>query len=354
MSEIWYFNASPKALGTQGTSYSVGFTSNGTHYTILRNGTVFKEKFYLYYNDTEAYKSGWKNTAFRTVTFDEAPTGDLLTYLEANATKLEAEPFEFKRYYKNDALIGTGTYKFRHYSATEPVATVYTLSGKWKLGESEAIFTNPDWYYTQTINFTSNGSSFTGITVNSESAAVESRMWYINGSTQTIVFGKEYSGVWVNTAYCNIDFGTTPQTVTEEFYNWFVENATYQGYTVKVTHWDEGYAHADATRIKFNTPPTSNDDYDYTTGCSYDDTNLYNSDGGSVTEPVTVQHVQKIYIFSGDVTSDSGYGGYGNGGAYKIGSGEAVWWSGSDHIYSSPIVIEPTEGMVISICHCQD
>ncbi len=54
MSEIWYFNASPKALGTQGTSYSVGFTSNGEHFTVLRNGTVFKEKFYLYYNDTEA------------------------------------------------------------------------------------------------------------------------------------------------------------------------------------------------------------------------------------------------------------------------------------------------------------
>lgn len=351
MSLKWYFNDSPKALGTQGTSYSIGFTSAGMHFSILRNGTVFKEKFFLYYDDTEAYKSGWKNSAYRTVTFDTEPTGALLTYLEANATAIQEDPYKFKRYYKNDALIGTGTYKFRHYSATEPVATVYTLIGKWKLGDSEAIFTNPDWYYTQTINFTSNGSSFTGITVNSESAAVESRMWYINGSTQTIVFGKEYSGVWVNTAYCNIDFGTTPQTVTEEFYNWFVENATYQGYTVKVTHWDEEYGHGDATRIKFNTPPTSNDDYDYTTGVTYDDTNLYNSDGGSVTEPVTVQHVQKIYIFSGDGTSDNGYG---NGGAYKIGSGEAVWWSGSDHIYSSPIVIEPTEGMVISICHCQD
>lgn len=351
MSLKWYFNASPKALGTQGTSYSIGFTSAGTHYSVLRNGTVFKEKFYLYYDDTEAYKSGWKNSAFRTVTFDTEPTGALLTYLEANATAIQEDPYKFKRYYKNDALIGTGTYKFRHYSATEPVATTYTLSGKWKLGESEAIFTKPGWWYTQTINFTSNGASFTAITVDNASAAVESQMWYINGSTQTIVFGKEYSGVWVNTAYCNIDFGSTPQTVTEEFYNWFVENATYQGYTVKVTHWDYEWGHGDATRIKFNTPPTSNDDYDYTTGVTYDDTNLYNSDGGSVTEPVTVQHVQKIYIFSGDGTSDNGYG---NGGAYKIGSGEAVWWSGSDHIYSSPIVIEPTEGMVISICHCQD
>ena len=114
MSEIWYFNASPKALGTQGTSYSVGFTSNGEHFTMLRNGTVFKEKFYLYYNHTEAYKSGWKSTAFRTVVFDQAPSGALLTYLEANATKMEDEPIKFRHYTGDTSLIGTGSYKFRH------------------------------------------------------------------------------------------------------------------------------------------------------------------------------------------------------------------------------------------------
>lgn len=341
MSLKWYFNASPKALGTQGTSYSIGFTSAGTHFSILRNGTVFKEKFFLYYDDTEAYKSGWKNSAFRTVTFDTEPTGALLTYLEANATAIQEDPYKFKRYYKNDALIGTGTYKFRHYSATEPVATVYTLSGKWMFKDEPVEQT----INKQTINFTSNGSSYIAMQVGS------GYVRYYTSSTTNDVPYDFGDMVWENSNWQVVDFGTTPQTVTEEFYNWFVENATYQGYTVKVTHYDEEMAHDDATRIKFNTPPTSNDDYDYTTGVNYDDTNLYNSDGGSVTEPVTVQHVQKIYIFSGDGTSDNGYG---NGGAYKIGSGEAVWWSGSDHIYSSPIVIEPTEGMIISICHCQD
>lgn len=81
----WYFVASPKALGAQGTSYSIGFTSVGTHFSILRNGTVFKEKFYLFYDDIEAYKSGWKNSNFRYIVFDTEPSGDLLTYLEANA-----------------------------------------------------------------------------------------------------------------------------------------------------------------------------------------------------------------------------------------------------------------------------
>lgn len=81
----WYFMPSPKALGPQNTSYSIGFTSAGTHFSILRNGTVLKEKFYLFYDDIEAYKSGWKNPDFRYIVFDTEPTGALLTYLEANA-----------------------------------------------------------------------------------------------------------------------------------------------------------------------------------------------------------------------------------------------------------------------------
>ena len=129
MSKKWYFNASPKALGKQGTSYNIGFTSGAQHFTILRNGTVFKEKFYLYYNDTEAYKSGWKQTAFRTIEFDEEPTGALLTYLEANATVVAEESYKFKQLYKNDNLIGTGTYKFRRYSAIKPVSvTQYSVT----------------------------------------------------------------------------------------------------------------------------------------------------------------------------------------------------------------------------------
>lgn len=84
----YYFNASPKALGVQGTSYQVNFSSGDSTWTILRNGTVFKEKFYLWYNDTQVYGSGWIDNKYRTITFDEEPTGDLLTYLSNNATKL--------------------------------------------------------------------------------------------------------------------------------------------------------------------------------------------------------------------------------------------------------------------------
>ena len=136
MSKKWYFNASPKALGKQGTSYNIGFTSGAQHFTILRNGTVFKEKFYLYYNDIEAYKSGWKQTAFRTVEFDEEPTGALLTYLEANATAIQENPYKFKRFYQNERLIGSGTYPFPPYTAVPSYAVNSEMSGDAKKGIS--------------------------------------------------------------------------------------------------------------------------------------------------------------------------------------------------------------------------
>lgn len=65
---------------------SVEFTSNNTKYYGLCN-----------YDDTRppvmtaqsltVYNSGWTNEAYRTIIFATPPTGDLLTWLQANGTK---------------------------------------------------------------------------------------------------------------------------------------------------------------------------------------------------------------------------------------------------------------------------
>lgn len=159
MSEIWYFNASPKALGAQGTSYSVNFTSGGQNFTILRNGTVFKEKFYLYYNDTEAYRSGWKSPAFRTIEFAEPVSGALLTYMEANATKMDVPLYAFKAVMRGNERIGTGTYKFAPYvdyapstdftvtvNATNMTYTPSTIPNMTAESTQEIVFTANDGY----------------------------------------------------------------------------------------------------------------------------------------------------------------------------------------------------------------
>ena len=92
--ETWYFN------DTIGNIYSgriviVNFTSNGTEYTLMRELKAGRFIHNMQYeNDTEVNKvydyntSKWTNEAYRTIVLDEPATGDVLAFLEANATKI--------------------------------------------------------------------------------------------------------------------------------------------------------------------------------------------------------------------------------------------------------------------------
>ena len=97
--ETWYFNET--------VSYSKridllsGITTNGTHYPWFRVWSSFslgKPTITCY---PEEYPSssygehiyaqnngGWKNAAYRTIILDEPATGDVLAFLESNATKI--------------------------------------------------------------------------------------------------------------------------------------------------------------------------------------------------------------------------------------------------------------------------
>ena len=92
--ETWYFN---DTIGYPRSSFEVNFTSNGVAYIKmmrLRNGKLFDDFVYVQVNATDVqaaynYKtSTWYNEAYRTIVLDEPATGDVLTFLEANATKL--------------------------------------------------------------------------------------------------------------------------------------------------------------------------------------------------------------------------------------------------------------------------
>ena len=98
--ETWYLNDTIGAI-TGGSQVSVNFTSNGVSYTMMRNIAIMEGKFKFvhvmqYYNsDTKPlanvyrYDSDtWYNEAYRTIVLDEPATGDVLAFLEANATKL--------------------------------------------------------------------------------------------------------------------------------------------------------------------------------------------------------------------------------------------------------------------------
>ena len=91
--ETWYFN---DTIGYPMSSFNVNFTSNGVTYEkMLRIATkffdqlVYRQRGEGAQNAAYNYKtSTWYNEAYRTIVLDEPATGEVLEFLEANATKL--------------------------------------------------------------------------------------------------------------------------------------------------------------------------------------------------------------------------------------------------------------------------
>ena len=97
--ETWYFNDTIGDISPYGLY--VNFTSNGVAYTKMYGITIQQGKFNFfnvmrYYNsDTAAFANAyrydsntWYDEAYRTIVLDEPATGDVLAFLEANATKI--------------------------------------------------------------------------------------------------------------------------------------------------------------------------------------------------------------------------------------------------------------------------
>ena len=84
-SETWVMNETFASGGAENT-FTTSFVSNGTTYTSLSYGSNPKD--HINYDTTNVYFNGtWTNVAYRTITFETSPTGDLLTWLQANGTK---------------------------------------------------------------------------------------------------------------------------------------------------------------------------------------------------------------------------------------------------------------------------
>ena len=92
--ETWYFN---DTIGYPTFVFDVNFTSNGVAYIKMmrmRSGKLFDQLVYrqrdaVTQNEAYNYKtSTWYNEVYRTIVLDEPATGDVLAFLEANATKL--------------------------------------------------------------------------------------------------------------------------------------------------------------------------------------------------------------------------------------------------------------------------
>ena len=85
--ETWLLNTNPEWEGFK--TYDINFISNGEAF--IRISMDFALRYIQPNGDgVPVYNknSGWGNTTYRTITFDEEPTGDLLTWLEANGTRV--------------------------------------------------------------------------------------------------------------------------------------------------------------------------------------------------------------------------------------------------------------------------
>ena len=94
VSLTWYFNETLSIpVSTTSTTFSTRAHYEGGSKTItgiqIINRGDNPNMSYLgsgFASTAWDQRRGWRDTAYRTITFDEAPSGDLLTWLEANAT----------------------------------------------------------------------------------------------------------------------------------------------------------------------------------------------------------------------------------------------------------------------------
>lgn len=87
MAETWSIKTSP-SLPSSAIQWSSGFVSDGIYFTKITIGTD-KITYTNSLGDTDVYTSStWVKDNYRTVAFINSPSGTLLTWLNANATKL--------------------------------------------------------------------------------------------------------------------------------------------------------------------------------------------------------------------------------------------------------------------------
>ena len=91
ISKTWYFNAVIDATEYQGLhDEQIRFVSNGSTFDTIRFGYMMSMNGIAYLNSgtiTTAYYGAWQDQGFRTVMFEEAPSGTLLEFLIKNAVE---------------------------------------------------------------------------------------------------------------------------------------------------------------------------------------------------------------------------------------------------------------------------
>ena len=160
--ETWLLNEQVNATTLLTTQ--VNFTSNNTQYSY-----IVARKGYIAYSNSEEWNDAnmvydtvsWTNQAYRTLTFETAPTGALLTWLQQNGTK------------QGGATLISFTIDGTSYQAEEGMTWSQWVDSSYNTGS----FTNIDNFI---FNPSSYGVSYNGISVTSSEIIVANRTYSLS------------------------------------------------------------------------------------------------------------------------------------------------------------------------------
>lgn len=200
---------------------SVNFISNNQSFNSMNFDTIRG-----YYGTTKVWETAWVNEAYRTIVLEAPATGNLLTWLQANATKQATPRLSVDlTTLAGWANLSAGSHditivaKAAGYKDSAPSAAVQVTKAaatktlkagtyKWKDAPTLQLFN-------ETIAFTSGGSNWTGLTVNPNKGG---QILYIGTQGEHIAYG---ALGWGDESDKTITLATDQQ-VSADFYEWAI------------------------------------------------------------------------------------------------------------------------------------
>ena len=309
--ETWLLKENPSLIDL---AVNIKFTSNGRNFTRLDLSNRFQ---YISYepNDANVYNGRqWSNEAYRTITFATPPTGDLLTWLQANGTK-QQPTYTFKHWKKsnvvvNRTLVGQKYYYFKPYTILGLYTITTTLTNcTGASANATKIQENGDL----TLTFTANSGYElpTGVSVTN----VTSYNW--NKATGVLAISKPTGDVTIEivavsalpqlTTPTNVAVSGTTLTFDEvanaTSYEVFVDNVSIGIHTIpsgyRLSFWghDEYSWDTDTIAyIKFNGIATSTD-YDWKAYTENLFSYVKDKNGNDVPFPIDLNNITNVNIY---------------------------------------------------------
>lgn len=225
--ETWIFKDSPYVIlyNYSGSVWNINFTCNNVSYSKME---IYHSSYdYLYYGSTLVFDkddhTGWVNQAYRTVTFETAPSGSLLAFLQENATKQAPRLSVDVSTLAGWANLSAGAHnitivaKAAGFKDSAPSAAVQVTkaastktlaAGTYKWKDTVTLID-----IAQDIEFTSNNTQYAIIKSNEGRAVIT-----YTASYNDAVY---INGAWTSAAYQTITLATDQQ-VSADFYEWAI------------------------------------------------------------------------------------------------------------------------------------